>query len=220
MSKFKQQKARATAKRLNTIFKQNQQPLPKFHEESYEETLRNPDFDSFVQDGYKKGYTIRTNPRTGKKEMFVAGSRSIGDWVLNAVDAGLYGVENLVSPLVDEVWEEGTSLPAESRPHLDKLDVFRQYGQWRLGRIARREDVDVVYGHSRGGAMVADMNVGTADKVGVDSAMWIAREKDMVNFNEGGEWLHPTSYFDLALGVTGKKNVTLNYGSKVHHAWN
>jgi len=60
-------------------------------------------FGEFVDHAYgnQEGYAIRINPVTGEKEMMVAGSKSIGDWILNAYDTGLYGADKLLDVILE-----------------------------------------------------------------------------------------------------------------------
>lgn len=221
---FYQQRNRLFAKRVNDRWSRillSSSYRNSAYGADIKDILGASDFADFAREAYSsgKGYSIRTNPLTGEKEMFVAGSRSVGDWILNVYDGAIYGAENVASSKADAFWDD-SKLPKNKRPKLSWADPFRKYGEWRLGRIARREGVDVVYGHSRGGALVADMNVGNAKKIGLDSAMWIATNKELDNYNQGGDMDHPFQQsFDAAIGLTGKKNHTLNLGDHFHHAW-
>ena len=91
-----------------------------------------------------------------------------------------------------------------------------------FARAAKENGVQVIYGHSRGGAILADMNTNPdVQKVGLDSAMIISENKDMLNLNEYKRGsLNPYDYFDGLIGFGGKKNVTVNLGDNMHHAWN
>lgn len=119
--------------------------------------------DSFaagMQEAYsnKEGYVIATNPTTGEKEMFIAGTRTAGQWALNLFD--------VVGARVDY-------------PRQKQVAIYQE--------IANREGVDVVYGHSRAAALVSDMDIPGIKKVGVDGAMSLAyQDRDMVNYHEGG----------------------------------
>jgi hypothetical protein len=147
-------------------------------------------FDAGMKEAYsqKEGYTIKVNPITGEKEMFIAGTRDTGQWMLNVFD--------IVGARVD--------IPRKKR--------VAQYES-----IARAEGVDVIYGHSRAAALVSDMNVPGATKVGVDGAMLLAyQDKGMANFHEGG----PTGVFDEIIAAGGKNNKRMNLGHKIHSVWN
>ena len=154
-------------------------------------TIDHPSFHSFAVFAYRtrEGYAIRTNPATRKKEMFVAGSRSMNDWLGNALDLLTVG---------------------QNRVHT----------QQRLAAIAGCQGVEVVYGHSRGGALVADMPLGPCiQKIGLNSAMVIAENKDLLNLNEDGSG-NKGSEFDAQISLTGRQNVTVDFSPlKPHKVW-
>lgn len=178
--------------------------------------LTDPSFERFAKEAYrnKNGYSIRFNSTTGQKEMFIAGTRSGGDWALNIWDTIMHGSENLVAGVLDEAWEDVTDLPATLRPNVTKLNPFRVYHVNNMESVAARNNVDVIYGHSRGGAILSDMRVkDTTLKVGLDAAMFISSDKNLINFKEN-------AIFDNLIGLTGKRNITKNYGNTFHHSWN
>jgi hypothetical protein len=186
-----------------------------------DKTLADPDFEEFSKRAYtsKRGYAIRVNPRTGQKEMFIAGTRSTGQHILNVWDGVLYGIQGAFGDHLDEAWQHETGLPQWTRPDITWFDPFRKYKTDQFEQIAQREGVDVIYGHSRGGAIVSDMRVDDhVVKVGLDSAMIIAENKDMVNYNEWGTT--PSGVFDGFIGISGHDNRTKNLGAEFHHAWN
>ena len=175
-----------------------------------------------MHDGYGLGYQLRINPNTGEREMFVAGSDGWKDWVLNGIDAVYSGTEHFFGRELDKVWESETGLPSVTRLDLRNLDVYRTERSKKLSKIAKDFDVDVVYGHSRGGAIVADMDLSgtkrdgtkfSGTKIGVDSAMIIAKNKNMKNYHRG-------SAFDYILSSTGKDNEVVNSGRSFHWAYN
>jgi len=165
-------------------------------------TIADVSFDRFVKAAYasKDGYSIRINPITNKREMLVAGTRSLSQWALNAYDGLLhkYGLG-----------------------FIQILDPWRFQTQAKFSKIASLGEIDVIYGHSRGGAIVADMKLPPCtQRVGLDAAMMIAKNKNMVNLNEGGS-LNPTAVFDQFIGQTGKHNVTVDYSPYYpHKVWN
>lgn len=146
------------------------------HREYWTNFFERSSMETFLADAYKNplGYAIRTNPVTGKKEMMVAGTRSRGgdmssrDWIQNVVEAG-----HKVAGHFGELGE--------------KLDVVGNYsvmkrdqGSDRLSVIAEQMDVDVVYGHSRGAAVMSGMH-GSFDSVGIDGAAFIGHDKPYTN---------------------------------------
>lgn len=165
------------------------------------QTIAHPSFQCFAKSAYasKDGYSIRTNPVTKKKEMFIAGTRDIGQWALNAYD-GLLHAYGFGDILIFNPW--------------------RFNKQNKLGQIAFNYGIDVVYGHSRGGAITADMPLPPCtQRVGLDAAMMLAANKNIINLNEGGG-LNPLGLFDQYIGQTGRNNVTVDYSPyKPHRVW-
>lgn len=153
----------------------------------YIQNINDPAFNDFASKAYSnpKGYSFRYNPRTNKNEMFVAGTRIGSEWANNA------GEMFMRRPWV-------TPSRRDQKKYLDKL--------------AKKKQVDVVYGHSRGGAVVSDME-GDFDRVGLSAAMAIAKDKNMKNFHTG-------SRFDKMIGVRGRNNIRTNVaGKNVHRPW-
>lgn len=162
------------------------------------DTINDESFSLFHLEAYAKpdGYHIRTNPKTDKKEMFVAGTRSRGDWAQNA-------------------WDEITG---------SNFNPWREAQQDMLSKAAILNDVQVIFGHSRGGALVADMKTKEGvKKVGLNAAMRLARNKNMLNINEGGDRKLPgkiLGQFDQFIGETGLQNVTYDFSPwSPHKSW-
>lgn len=161
-------------------------------------TIADPSFKNFAKKAYdsKDGYSIRTNPHTNKTEMFVAGARDLSQWAMNLYDGVLHQ---------SDLGEIGV------------LNPWRLDKQNHLGRIAQDNYIDVVYGHSRGGALAADMPLSECtQRVGLDAAMMIAANKDIVNLSEGGG-VNPLGLFDEYIGQTGQKNVTVDFSPWYPH---
>lgn len=166
--------------------------------ETLKKTIADPSFQQFADRAYaaKEGYSIRQNPSTGKKEMFVAGTREMSQWALNVYDGLLH---------------------SSGLGQIQILDPFKFMKQNELGKIASDNGVQIVYGHSRGGALVADMPLPRCtQRIGLDAAMMIAGNKNMINLNEGGSW-NPMSVFDKYIGETGAQNVTIDYSPWTPH---
>lgn len=154
-------------------------------------TINSESFKIFAHFAYKnpEGVAFRTNPDTGKKEMFVAGTRSSKDWSSN--------ITEYIGNYRDGMW--------------------RTLKQEELAERALKEKVEIVYGHSRGGALVADMQIPSRiQKVGLDAAMILAVNKDMLNLTESGTGAMFSS-FDKAIGQTGKYNVSIDYSPYHYH---
>lgn len=162
--------------------------------------LDDPSFHDFAKEAYESegGYAIRVNEMTGEKEMFVAGTRKASQWVLNFWDAYNY--------------LSGSNMKA--------FNIWRTGKISELENVARANDIDVIYGHSRGGALVADMDLPeTVTKVGLDAAMVLTDNKDMINFNEGGAG-NRGGWFDKMIGFGGENNVTMDTSpDKFHNVW-
>lgn len=169
--------------------------------ETLRRSLNHPSFRDFARHAYsvESGYAIRRSPITGKIEMFVAGTRSRGQWALNIFDAALYNYTD---------------------PVFHVLDPWRVAKQRELTNAVLSYGVQVVYGHSRGGALVADLKLpDIVQKVGLDAAMVLAKNKSMLNLNEGGGF-NPMGKFDEMIGRTGLKNVTVDYSPfSPHKVW-
>lgn len=142
-----------------------------------------------------KGYSIRYNPITGDKEMFIAGSKSmidyhkghlptinpkgVGDWLSNAgegLNALIIDVGHL-NPEVAEWLERGEKMTGQKA---QKGFWWRREAARRYDKIAEQEGVDIVYGHSRGAAVLSDMRF-TGPKVGLDGALSLADHNDVWN---------------------------------------
>lgn len=189
--------------------------------------LSDPKFASFARDAYdsEAGYAIRINPNTGQKEMFIAGTRHTSQWGLNALDTVLYGADKMLDEAITlekHAWTGATGIPLP--PHkrmklLSRLDMPREMKQLRFAKIAKANNVDVVYGHSRGAAMAADLDLPGVAKIGLDGAMVLANETDTLNLEEGHGW-NPLGLFDEAIGFTGEQNVNFDLSTwKPHQVW-
>jgi len=133
--------------------------------------------------------------------MFIAGTKppGHGQWLLNVWDIPWY---NLTA--------------ATGLKGFEVMDPWRYKKTRYFERIAKQEGVDVIYGHSRGAAIVADMELpSNTTKVGLDGAMSIAADKDMLNLQEHGF----TGFFDKVIGASGENNVNFDLGPKLHSVW-
>jgi len=138
----------------------------------------------------KESYAIEKNPYTGEKEMFVRGTtfKAAGyEWAQNALESVPVKAYSLLAP--------GLRFAA-----MDSLRRRRQFAE-KAAAEARRQGVTVVYGHSRGGAVVHDMYVPGASKVGLDAAsLLVDGETSFTNYRQG-QW------FDAAIGPRRKGRV-------------
>lgn len=155
------------------------------------------------------GLHYEINPLTGEKEMFVAGSQGITDWIFNLTNAISYGTEKTIGKYLDKHWNQ-LHLPF-SRPKFYHLNPDRRRQQIGISRMATKHGVDVMYGHSRAGALVADTPF-SGRKYGLDSAMILAENVGMKNYRRD-------SYFDAVLGLSGKDNIKVSTGRSIHWAY-
>lgn len=137
----------------------------------------------------KQGYSIKTNPRTGDKEMFVRGTTFKGqgrEWFSNAI----------------EVPAIGAFAPAPYQA-LRKHSIKRrkQFAD-KLSEIAKRAGVTQVWGHSRGATVVADMK-GPFRRDGLDGAFLLADRRGksgMTNYRQ-------KQAFDAMIGLGAPRTV-------------
>lgn len=189
------------------------------------ETLSNKSFNDFASRAYSNpdGYAIRINPITGQKEMFIAGTRNKKDWFWNVADTLLYGGDRAITrgkKRLKKTFHLDKHKQVSGTEFFAKLDKDRVQKERMYESIAQKNGVEIVYGHSRGGAYVADLALDKAvHKIGLDSAMVIARNKELRNYYQGGG-LNPLGSFDAAIGVTGHDNVRYNTDKfAVHRVW-
>jgi hypothetical protein len=118
--------------------------------------VQNPDMNKLQDTAYrsKRGFAIGTVNNTDRV-LFVSGSRNLTDWVFNAAD---------------------DMLPS-------KLQFVSNRTAANLTALAKKFKADVVVGHSRGGALVAKMNLPNFMKLGLDAAIRLAPKdrRDMMN---------------------------------------
>jgi hypothetical protein len=179
------------------------------------------DFAEFANEAYQnpEGYAIRVNPRTGEKEMFIAGTRTAQDWFSNVAES---------RPILGNTFskiEFGNLADSVQRGWNHHATPWREAAQKKYSDIAHQEGIDVVYGHSRGGAIVADMEVPPhVQKVGLDAAMVIADNKGMYNYYQAGDgvrgWAWLKSRFDAMIGLSGQHNVHVEGSHPFHQVWN
>lgn len=132
---------------------------PEYWENYFEQSRLN----AFKNEAYerKEGYSVRTNPFTGNKELFIAGTRSGGEWLQNIIE----GAEHAGLPSA-----AGWLSERSKRHYADRLE-----------EIIEREGVTVVYGHSRGAAIMSLINSPGVTKVGIDGASFIGHKESYLN---------------------------------------
>ena len=153
------------------------------------------DLASFKAEAYSNvdGIAIRTNPRTGYKELFIAGSRTHRDWTQNLLEAGgkmlsdvdlllnvkggyekakiVYAAEGLAK--LEALDPTGTAVLHGTHNVLDSSTVARDEYAAYIDRVIKANDIDVVYGHSRGAATASGLK-SDVKIIGLDGAMYIA----------------------------------------------
>lgn len=157
------------------------------------------------------GLSYRINPGSGEREMFVAGSQGIVDWIFNFSNAISYGTEKAVGKELDLLWPKRLKRFGIYRPKLDAINRDRYRQQRGIARMAKKMNVQTMYGHSRGGALVADASF-DGTKFGVDAAMILAKNIEMKNFRRKG-------LFDATLGLSGLENEIVESGHSFHWAY-
>lgn len=183
--KFRKQVYKANAINQNRKWKQNQLSNNVgdfFYDESTAlNYLHSGRIGSLAERAYasKNGYSISKNPQTGDVEMFVRGTATLGEWGQNFVESPFY----------------------RGKARKASLGVRQEFAD-RLSRIAEREGVTVVYGHSRGAAVLGDMR-GNFLKIGLDGATILntrAKNDDILNVRQ-------KSVFDWVLARRSKKHM-------------
>jgi hypothetical protein len=133
-----------------------------------DQSIRTKSFNAFAQKAYaaEDGYAIRVNPMTGEKEMFVRGTtfkRHGVEWFQNIAE----------HPSLNWTYSQKASKKHRDR-HSDKLS-----------KIAKANNVNILYGHSRGAPIMDAMKVPRATKLGLDGAMLLRNDKsDTLNYRQ------------------------------------
>lgn len=143
----------------------------------------NPYYDYQLKRGFDaayespSGYSVLKNPISDENEVFVRGTKYGGEWLQNALEA-LPSVAGAAFP----------SLGLAASGSYRKRGAFAK----KVETARKKTNAKVVYGHSRGAAVVADMT-SSAKKVGVDGAMLLAPKsrRDFVNYRQSQwfDWL-------------------------------
>lgn len=205
---FGKQVRLAKAKSYNSKFKRDAESRSFYRSRSFPDlrrTVRKPSFGSFASKAYKAkdGYALRTNRKTGKKEMFVRGTtfkRGGVEWLQNVAESPLSSLGGLGGAISGDV----------SRHIRGKYSKF-------LSGVAKKEGVDVIYGHSRGAAVVEDMRVPGASKYGLDGATILNRRSTITNYRQ-------RQFFDAGIGLNNRATIKENrwtpiYKKRYHRVW-
>jgi len=162
-------------------------------QEYWDKYLEKSEMGDYLTAAYasEDGYLIRTNPHTGKKEMFIAGTheahthKGFKEWMSNVA-------EGTGEILPDNVFHRYSER---------KRDEFAH----KLIDIAREQDVEVVYGHSRGAAIASEFPEDFT-VIGLDGASAIGHHRRYVNLIQSRG---PMGTFDNLIGAGHKENVRM-----------
>lgn len=147
------------------------------------DNIQTDSFDKFSQAAYDSdtGYAIRKNPYTGETEMFVKGTSDTIQWIQDVTDA-----RNQFGPTYEPI-----------------RDAYVE----ELNEAAKAAGVTVVYGHSRGGALVDQMRVPGAAFLELDGAdsidNWASKKAGHTTWN-----IIQNNWFDKQI-ARGGKDVTV-----------
>jgi len=189
---FNKQKTRAKAQTLSNRWRDERQSsssaIRSGRASAIKRVTSNQPFHRFANKAYSAphGYAIRVNKRTGEKEMFVRGTtfrRGGVEWLQNIAESPLSYAGGLV--------------PTISR---DVSKHFRRKYSKFLSDIARKEKVDVIYGHSRGAAVVEDMHVPGATKLALDGATILNQRSTITNYRQ-------SQLFDGIIGLNARSTI-------------
>jgi len=207
---FNTQKTRAKAQFLSNRWRNERQSASSAirggRAADVKRVVANKSFDNFANKAYKakRGYALRVNPKTGEKEMFVRGTtfrRGGVEWLQNIVE----------SPMSSMVGGLGSTISGDVSRHFR-----RKYSKFLTG-VARKNKVDVVYGHSRGAAVIQDMNVPDATKLALDGATILNKVSTVRNYRQN-QW------FDRFIGYNNRYTIaerdrTPIYKKRYHRVW-
>lgn len=190
---------------------------------------------AFMYQAYESptGYAIRTNPLTGKTEMFVAGThnpfkkgehvKGSVEWLQNVVETTGHVADGfkdyLLEPLVDASEAfliDSPELIPLSNHIIDKyipdpsevvefVDGRDSYAN-KLQQIADEHDppVDVVIGHSRGAAIISAFDDEKYQLISLDGATFIGKHSGHNLFN-----IRTDDAFDKTLSLGHQNTLTL-----------
>lgn len=200
--------------------------LQTYEERDVMNELKGQGFGTMMDRAYSdpRGVSFRYNPDTGKNEMFVAGTRNYQDHTMNIVD-GLYTGLNTArdiygSEAVFGVKDDSLSHFFLERLDFRKLDFVRNKQSRSIEKIARDHNVDVIFGHSRGAAIISDVS-SDFKRIGVDGAMIISSDTSIDNYHDTATFSNlGTGVFDEFLALRGESNHVANINTKFHNAWN
>lgn len=189
----------------------------------------------FMKEAYESpdGYAIRTNPLTGKTEMFVAGThnpfksgervKGAVEWVQNVLEGVGHVADFFRDDLLEPVVDAAEAFLADS-PELIPLSNYiidkfipdpseiiefvdgRDAYANKLEGIAANHDppVDVVIGHSRGSAIISAFDDQKYQLLSLDGATFIGKHSGQNMFN-----IRTNDLFDKSLSIGHQNTLTL-----------
>ncbi|BAJ40165.1 hypothetical protein [Protobacilladnavirus tenuis] len=166
------------------------------------------------------GVAIRVNPHTGLKEAFIAGTRGPLDWGRNIIEgadsivsAGLHKVTNIMpkGELRNKAEAAANVLENVSVPGRISKILTRSEGE-ELAETFREEGVQVIYGHSRAGAILQYFPEEEFTTIALDGANIVGHDPmSAPNFSSD-------DIFSRTIGIGSRKRVELP-GRSFHKAW-
>jgi hypothetical protein len=179
----------------------------------WEDFIDNADLADFRANAYRSeaGYSIRYNALTGENEMFIAGTRMGSrlpdlagtvhpllmlptDWLSNIAEGGERLVNNVVTGGIatagtfavgPEVGATYNQAAMYSEVGSDISKAARQTFADFLVEEAEKYNVKVIYGHSRGAAILSDMKLDVV-KVGLDGFTEVTDDINFINITNSG----------------------------------
>lgn len=174
------------------------------------------------------GLSTRFNPVNGKHELFIAGTRTGREWVQNLIEGAAHTASGVVTVAEKVVSAAGLipelkDISMETEQALMLVDEgieFTNYSEQardafseKIDALIEEEGIDVVYGHSRGAAILSGLHSDVV-KIGIDGASYIGHHGDYLNIVESPDWKH--GFFDNIISAGHKENLKLK-GRKFHN---
>lgn len=199
---------------------------PKYWSQYFSDAKLN-DFKSAAY-GDPTGLSTRFNPVNGKHELFIAGTRTGREWVQNLIEGAAHTAsgfltvaEKVVSAagLIPELkdismeTEQAIMLADEGIEFTNYSEHARDAFSEKIDALIEEEGIDVVYGHSRGAAILSGLHSDVV-KIGIDGASYIGHHGDYLNIVESPDWKH--GFFDNIISAGHKENLKLK-GRKFHN---
>ena len=192
---------------------------PKYWSQYFSDAKLN-DFKSAAY-GDPTGLSTRFNPVNGKHELFIAGTRTGREWVQNLIEGAAHSASGVVAIAEKAVSGIGIipelkdiSMEAEQSLMLVNEGIeFTNYSEQardafsdRIDALIEEQGIDVVYGHSRGAAILSGLHSDVV-KIGIDGASYIGHHGDYLNIVESPDWKH--GFFDNIISAGHKENLKL-----------